>query len=62
MHINSAHAPLNHDDGGFLPDASFTPRQKRGQPIREHIKGPLVAVIRSPLMKALDGSVETLGL
>ena len=27
-----------------------------------HIKGPLVAAFRSPLMKALDRSVETLGL
>ena len=28
----------------------------------ENIKGPLVAAIRSTLMKARDGSVETLGL
>ena len=27
-----------------------------------HIKGPLVAAFRSPLMKALDRSVETLDL
>ena len=27
-HINSAHAPLNREDGGLLPDA-FTPRQKK---------------------------------
>ena len=27
-----------------------------------HIKGPLVAAFRSPLMKALDRSVEMLGL
>ena len=32
------------------------------QQTSEHIKGPLVAPIRSPLMKALDRSVETLGL
>ena len=32
------------------------------QVISKKIKGPLVAAIRSPLMKALDGSVETLGL
>ena len=32
------------------------------QVISENIKGPLVAEIRSTLMKALDGSVETLGL
>ena len=30
--------------------------------ISDHIKGPLVATFRSPLMKALDRSVETLGL
>ena len=28
----------------------------------EHIKRPHVSAIRSPLMKALDRSVETLGL
>ena len=32
------------------------------QVISEKIKGPVVSAIRSPLMKALDGSVETLGL
>ena len=32
------------------------------QVISKKIKGPLVAAIRSPLMKAIDGSVETLGL
>ena len=32
------------------------------QVISENIKGPLVAAIRSTLMKARDGSVETLGL
>ena len=57
-HINSAHAPLNRDDGGLLPDA---PSEKRPL-ISYHIKGPLVAAFRSPLMKALDRSVETLGL
>ena len=30
--------------------------------ISDHIKGPLVAASRSPLMKALDRSVKTLGL
>ena len=30
--------------------------------ISDHIKGPLVTAFRSPLMKALDRSVETLGL
>ena len=29
-HINSTHAPLNRDDGGLLPEAYFTPRQKKG--------------------------------
>ena len=41
----------------------FTPCQKKkGQLISEHVRGPLVAVIRSHLIKALDRSVETLGL
>ena len=40
----------------------FTPRQKKGQLISEQIEGHLVAAIRSFLMKALDRSVETLGL
>ena len=31
---------------------------KKGQLISEHIKGPLVAAIRSPLMKALNRSVK----
>ena len=39
----------------------FTPQKKRPL-IGDHIKGPLVAVFRSPLMKALNRSVETLGL
>ena len=30
--------------------------------ISDHIKGPLIAAFRSPLMKALDRSVEKLGL
>ena len=37
-------------------------RQERGHLTSEHIKGPLVATIRSPLVKALDRSVGTLGL
>ena len=42
---------------------TFTPRQKKKrQLISDHIKGPLVAAFRSPLMKALERSVETLGL
>ena len=60
-HINSAHAPLNRDDGGLLPDAYFTSSEKR-QLICYRIKGPLVAAFRSPLMKALDRIIETLGL
>ena len=38
-----------------------TSSEKR-QLISECIKGPLVAAFRSPLMKVLDRSVETLGL
>ena len=34
---------------------------EKWQLISDHIKGPLVAAFRSPLMKALDRSVETLG-
>ena len=30
MHINSARAPLNRDDGGFLPDASLHLVRKKG--------------------------------
>ena len=45
--INSAHAPLNRNDGGLLniPD-TYSPRQKKGQLISEHIGGLLVAAIR----------------
>ena len=39
----------------------YTPSEKR-QLVSDRIKGPLVAAFRSPLMKALDRSVETLGL
>ena len=60
-HMNSAHALLNRDDGGLLPDAYLHLVRKR-QLISDHVKGPLVAAFRSPLMKALDRSVETLGL
>ena len=38
-----------------------TSSEKR-QLISDCIKGPLVAAFRSPLIKALDRSVETLGL
>ena len=61
-HINSAHAPLNRDDGGSLPEAYLHLVRKKGQLISEHVKALLVATISSPLMKALDRSVETLGL
>ena len=39
----------------------YTPSAKRPL-ISDHIKGPLVAAFKSPLMKALDRSFETLGL
>ena len=39
----------------------YTASEKRPL-ISDHIKGRLVAAFRSPLMKALDRSVETLGL
>ena len=61
-HINSAHTPLNRDDGGLLPDAYLHLVKKKVQLISERIKGPLVTAFRLPLMKALDRSVETLGL
>ena len=60
--LYSAHAPLNHDDGGLLPDAYLHLVRKKRPLISDHIKGPLVTVFRSPLMKALDRNVETLGL
>ena len=54
---------LDRDDGGLLPDAYLHLVRKKKRPlISDHIKGPLVAAFRSPLMKALDRSVETLGL
>ena len=61
-HVNSAYAPLNRDDGGLLPDAYLHLVRKKGQLISKRIKGPLLAAFRSPLIKALDRSVETLGL
>ena len=59
--LNSAHAPLNRDDGGCFLTPIYTSSEKRPL-ISYHIKGPLVAEFRSPLMKAPDRSVETLGL
>ena len=49
-------------NGGLLPDAYLHLVRKKRLLISDHIKGPVVAVFRSPLMKALDRSVETLGL
>ena len=51
---------LTRDDGGLLPDAYL--HVVRKQLISERIKGPLVAAFRSPLTKAVDRNVETLGL
>ena len=59
-HIDYAHAPLNCEDGGLLPDAYLHLVRKKAL-ISDHIKGPLVTAFRSPLMKALDRSIETLG-
>ena len=57
------HAPLNRDDGGLLPDAYLhLVRKKKKQLISERLKGPLVTAFRSPLMKALDRGVKTMGL
>ena len=61
-HINSAHALLNREDGGLLPDAYLQLISKKRQLISDRLKGPLVAAFRSPLMKALERSVETLSL
>ena len=40
----------------------YTSSEKKTQRISDRIKGHLVAAFRSLLMKALDRSVETLGL
>ena len=40
----------------------YTSSEKKRPLISDHIKGPLVTASRSPLMKALDRSVETFGL
>ena len=52
-------APSNRDDGGLLPDAYLTSSEKRATN-GENIKGPLLAVIRSPLKKALDIDIAPL--
>ena len=56
------HAPLNRDDGGLLLDTYLHLVRKKKQLISERLKGPLVTAFRSPLMKALDRGVKTLGL
>ena len=60
--FNSARVTLNRDDGGLLPYAYLHLVRKKRQLISDLIKGPLFAAFRSPLMKALDRNVETLGL
>ena len=45
----------------YLLTPIYTPSEKR-QLISDYIKGTLVATFRSPPMKALERSVETLGL
>ena len=49
-HINSAHAPLNCDDGGLLLDAYL-----------HRIKGPLVAAFRSPLSEGTRQEFRNVG-
>ena len=49
------------DNQTILFYSIYTSSEKRPL-ISDHIKRPLVAAFRSPLMKALDRSVETLGL
>ena len=47
----------------FLTHFYTSSEKKKKRPlISDHIKGPLVTASRSPLMKALDRIVETLGL
>ena len=55
--INSAHVMI----AAYFLTPSYTSSQKSAA-IGELIKGPLFAAFRSPLMKVLDRSVETLGL
>ena len=45
----------------YFPTPIYTSSEK-WQLLSDHRKGPLVAAFRSPLRKALDRSVETLGL
>ena len=60
-HTNSAHAPLIMMTAAYFLTSVYTSSEK-ALLIGERIKGPLDAAFRSPLMKALDRSVETLGL
>ena len=53
-HINSTHAPLNCDNGGLLPDEYCIS-------LIDDVTTQSRAVLRSPLRKTLDRSVETLG-
>ena len=46
----------------IVPSFNSTAPTTEEVTISGHIKGPLVAAFRSPLMKVLDRSVETLGL
>ena len=55
--INSAHVMI----AAYFLTPSYTSSQKSAA-IGELIKGPLFAAFRSPLMKVLDRSVQTLGL
>ena len=55
--VNSAHAPSKRND-----DNSFSDSRLHFVRISKRLKGHLVATFRSPLLKALDRSVETLGL
>ena len=61
LHINSAHTPEIVMMAAYFLTPIYTSSEKK-QLISDHIKGPLVAAFRSPLMKALDRSVEMLGL
>ena len=63
FNFNSAHAFFKSCRRWLASWRLFTLRQKKKrQLIWDHIKGPLVAAFSSPLVKAPDRSVETLGL
>ena len=62
FNFNSAHALLNRDEDGLLPDDYLHFVRKKKKKTSDHIRGTLVAGFSSPLMKAIDRSVETLGL